>query len=70
MCQMFDTVERDVHCRVSPREGLLEAMGIWIVLVLCPYRIVEEHSIKDLGLRTLALQRPKVTVLPAQFLIS
>lgn len=50
MCQIFDTVERDVHCRVSPSEELFAAMGIWIVLVFWPF----------------ALQRPSVTVLPAQ----
>jgi hypothetical protein len=34
MCQIFETVERDVHCSVSPNEGLFAAIGIWIVLVL------------------------------------
>ena len=28
MCQMFETVESDVHCRDRPIEGLLVAMGI------------------------------------------
>jgi len=38
MCQMLETVEMDVHCKVRPRLGCDEGMGMWIVRVRWPCR--------------------------------
>jgi hypothetical protein len=35
---MLETVERDVHWRERPREGLTAEMGMWIVLVRWPWK--------------------------------
>lgn len=37
MCQMLEIVEREVHWRVRPREGLACGMGMWIVRVRWPF---------------------------------
>jgi hypothetical protein len=43
MCQILETVERDVHCRVNPNDELFGATGIWIVRVLWPYITINRH---------------------------
>lgn len=60
-------MERDVHCKVRPKDGLDAGMGIWIVLVRWPFITINANA-EETSLRhfTFALHRPSVTVLPAQ----
>ena len=50
---MLETVERDVHWRERPREGLTAGMGMWIVLVRWPWKDCKDLILNkrlDLGL--------------------